>query len=192
MNLLAQTDDLDDLVKRCIKRDSHAWSRLVERFQNLVYSIPRRYGLNEEDANDVFQTTFQALLRNLDRIESAKTLPKWLSVTASRESLRVKRISQRSVGAEDRGMDLDTLVDLEEQSAEENAIQAERAELVRRFTSELNERCRELLTMLYLEDDPSYQEISEKLKMPVGAIGPTRARCLDKLRKKLEDVEFFG
>src|SRR4051812_20536767 len=113
MNLLVRTDDLDDLVQRCIKRDAQAWSRLVERFQNLVYSIPRRYGLNEEDAADVFQTTFQALLRNLDKIEAARTLPKWLSVTASRESLRVKRISSRSVGAEDRGMDLDTLVDYE-------------------------------------------------------------------------------
>lgn len=190
MNLLSRTDDLDDLVRRCLRRDSQAWARLVERFQNLVYSIPRRYGLNEDDAADVFQATFQALLRNLDRIESARTLPKWLAVTASRESLRLKRAASRSVSAEDRGMDLETMVAAEEQSAEDNAVQAERADLVRRMTNELNERCRDLLTMLYLADDPPYEEISEKLAMPIGSIGPTRARCLEKLRKKLEEAGF--
>jgi RNA polymerase sigma factor (sigma-70 family) len=148
--------------------------------------------LSDDDAGDVFQATFQALYRNLDRIEAAKTLPKWVAVTASRESLRVKRIASKSVAAEDRGIDLETLVDLEEQSAESNAIEAERADIVRRMTQELQERCRDLLTMLYLEDDPSYQDISDKLKMPIGAIGPTRARCLEKLRKKMEDADFFG
>jgi RNA polymerase sigma factor (sigma-70 family) len=191
MNLLAQIDDLDDLVRRCLRKDSRAWGQLVDRFQNLVYSIPRRYGLNEDDAADVFQATFQALLRNLDRIESARTIPKWLAVTASRESLRIKRIAGKSVAAEDRGLDLDTIVDNEERSAEENAVDADRAETLRRLTKELNERCRDLLTMLYLEDDPSYQEISDKLAMPIGAIGPTRARCLDKLRKKLQEEGIF-
>jgi RNA polymerase sigma factor (sigma-70 family) len=192
MSLLSRVDDLDHLVRRCLKKDSRAWSELVDRFQNLVYSVPRRYGLNEEDAADVFQNTFQALLRNLDRIESARTIPKWLAVTASRESLRIKRISAKSMGAEDRGLDLDTVVDYEERSAEENAIHAERSDLLRRHTQSLNDRCRDLLTMLYLEDEPSYQEISEKLNMPVGAIGPTRARCLEKLRKSLEGEGFFG
>jgi RNA polymerase sigma factor (sigma-70 family) len=192
MNLLSRVDDLEDLVRRCQKRDSRAWSQLVDRFQNLVYSVPRRYGLNEDDAADVFQTTFQALLRNLDRIESARTLPKWLAVTASRESLRIKRTSAKAVGAEDRGLDLDALIDSEERSAEDNAILAERAELLRRHTQALNDRCRDLLTMLYLEEDPSYQEISEQLQMPIGAIGPTRARCLEKLRKSLQEEGFFG
>jgi RNA polymerase sigma factor (sigma-70 family) len=192
MKLLLQTDDLDELVTRCLKQDSHAWSRIVDRFQNMVYSIARRYNLGEDDAGDVFQATFQALYRNLDRIESAKTLPKWLAVTASRESLRIKRIASKSVYAEDRGIDLETLVDLEEQDAEANAVDAERADTVRRLTRELQEKCRELLTMLYLEDDPSYQDISDRLRMPIGAIGPTRARCLEKLRKKLEEAEFFG
>lgn len=185
------TDNLEGLLKRCVNRDQEAWSRLVDQFQNLVYSIPRRYGLNEDDASDVFQTTFQALLRHLDRIEDARTLPKWLAVTAARESLRVKRIASRAVSAEDRGLDLDALVERDELAADENAVQAERAEIVRRLTNELQERCRDLLTLLYLHDDPSYQEISEKLGIPIGAIGPTRARCLDKLRKKLEQAEFF-
>jgi RNA polymerase sigma factor (sigma-70 family) len=102
----------------------------------------------------------------------------------------VKRVSSRSVSAEDRGIDLDTLVANEERSAEDTAVDAERADLLRRLTGELNDRCRDLLTMLYLADDPSYQDIAEKLGMPMGAIGPTRARCLEKLRKKLEEAGF--
>lgn len=191
MNFKRETDDLETLVKRCLNRDHEAWSLLVDRFQNLVYSIPRRYGLSDDDASDVFQVTFQALLRNLDRIEEPRTLPKWLAVAAARESLRVKRISGRSLSAEERGLDLDALVDSESVAADENAVAAERADAVRRLTSDLKERCRDLLTMLYLEDDPSYQEISEKLGVPIGAIGPTRARCLEKLRKKLEEAGFF-
>src|ERR1041384_1479036 len=122
MKLGTNADDLELIVERCIKGDSASWSRLVDRYQNLVYSIPRRYRLSEDDAADVFQATFQALLKNLDRIESAVTIPKWLAVTASRESLRIKRIASRSVGAEERGIDLDTLVDREERSAEDNAV----------------------------------------------------------------------
>jgi RNA polymerase sigma factor (sigma-70 family) len=186
------TEDLDELVKKCINRDGRAWARLVDRFQSLVYSIPRRYGLNDEDVADVFQTTFQALLRNLDRIEAAATLPKWLAVTAARESLRIKRISSRSISADSIGMDLESVLTSEESSAEEASVLAERADIVRRQTQSLPERCRDLLTMLYLSDDPPYQEIAEKLGMPIGAIGPTRARCLEKLRRKLEESKFFG
>ncbi|MFI5386177.1 MAG: RNA polymerase sigma factor, partial [Fimbriimonadales bacterium] len=87
---------------------------------------------------------------------------------------------------------LDAIIDREEVSADENAAQAERADLVRRYVGALNDRCRELLSMLYLRDDPSYIEVAEKLGMPIGAIGPTRARCLDKLRRDLERGGFFG
>src|SRR4051812_22415324 len=114
MSWRADGGELDGLLRRCIKGDTSAWGALVDQFQNLVYSIARRYGLNRDDASDVFQVTFQALYRNLDRIEDARTLPKWLSVTASRESLRVKRIGGRATLIEDSGVDLDTLVANEE------------------------------------------------------------------------------
>jgi RNA polymerase sigma factor (sigma-70 family) len=179
------------LLKRCVQRDGDAWAKIVDRFQNLVYSVARRYGHNDDDAADVFQATFQALLRNVDRIETAQTLPRWLAVTASRESLRIARISGKTVSAEDRGIDLDTIVEREEASAEENAVLAERADVVRLATERLEGRCRELLKLLYLQDDPPYAEISERLSIPIGAIGPTRARCLGKLRKLVEEAGIF-
>ena len=192
MALFDQGPDLERLLTRCRRGDSESWSRLVERLQSLVYSIPRRYGLGPDDAADVFQTTFQALYRNLDRIESAQALPKWLSVTAARESLKVKRIQSRTTLAEDHGIPLEEIVAREDSTAESDAVAAESAMLAREAIGALDDRCRDLLTALYLGSDAPYAEISTKLGLPVGAIGPTRARCLDKLRKILEKGGFFA
>jgi RNA polymerase sigma factor (sigma-70 family) len=191
MSLFRQDIDLDRLVERCKRQDSEAWGHLVQRFQSLVYSIARRYRLNDEDASDVFITTFQALLRSMDRIESAQTLPKWLSVTASRECLRIKRIQGRTFNPEDQGFTLDDVVADEEASAESNALAAIESDELRSAILAMAEKCRKLLTLLYIEEDVSYQEISEQLAMPVGAIGPTRARCLSKLRRDLQSSGFF-
>jgi RNA polymerase sigma factor (sigma-70 family) len=192
MPLLQRESELDVLVSRCRNQDPRAWSELVDRFQNLVYSVARRYGLNEDDAGDVFTATFQALLQNLDRIQVAQTLPRWLAVTASREAMRMRRINSRYASTEDQGLTLDDILADEEQSAEENAIQAELGEELRKAVHSLQERCRELLKLLYLSDEMPYQEIAEKLGMPIGAIGPTRGRCLEKLRKNLESEGFFA
>lgn len=191
MPLIHRTDDLERLLDKCRRSDATAWGALVDQFQALVYSIPRRYGLNDDDGADVFQATFQALHRSLDRIESAQTLPKWLSVTASRECLRLKRIASRTVSADGPGLSLDEIVADEEASAEANAIEAERAVIVRTRLRELGGRCEELLSLLYLEGEVAYEDISARLSMPMGAIGPTRARCLEKLRKRLEEAQFF-
>jgi RNA polymerase sigma factor (sigma-70 family) len=127
--------------------------------------------------------TFQLLYQNLDRIEHAVTLPRWLAVTASRECLRL--IRNRKVDAST-SLDLESVIASEERSAEKNAILAVQSEEVRNGLDALDARCRRLLGLLYLdEEDPRYDEISEKLGMPIGAIGPTRARCLEKLRKIL-------
>lgn len=184
--------DLPRLLKRCRQGDSVAWGELVEQLQRLVYSIPKRMGLNDDDANDVFQATFLALYRSLDRIDNAQTLPKWVAVTASRESMRLRRISSRTVstgGVDERG--LEELVADEDAGAEVNAVHAVETLEVRQALVKLGGKCQALLTLLYADDEASYQEISEKLSMPVGAIGPTRSRCLDKLRKILVASDFF-
>jgi RNA polymerase sigma factor (sigma-70 family) len=185
--------DYPKLLDRCRRGDQTAWTELVERLQSLVYSIPRRHGLNEEDANDVFQATFLALYRSLDRIDNAQTLPKWVAVTAARESYRVRRLAGRyaTVPAdEDRTLE-DLVADID-QSAEERAVEAVDSDHVRNGLLKLGGRCKVLLELLYSDDEASYQEISEQIGMPVGAIGPTRARCLDKLRKILENNGFFA
>ena len=183
--------ELSRLLERARRSDPAAWNALVERHQALVYSIPRRYGLNDDDAEDVFITTFQALHSSLDRIENAQTLPKWLAVTAARRCLHIKRLSARTVSAEDRSLNLDEIVASEDRDAEEEAITAERALGLREGLVRLGGRCQDLLNALYIEVDVSYQEISDRFRMPLGAIGPTRARCLAKLKKILEDKGFF-
>lgn len=169
-------------LDRAKRGDARAWDRLVDRFQNLVYSVARRNRLDANDASDVFQATFLALYRNLDRIEQAATLGKWLAVTAARESIRLKRQQSRVVHEDGDGPGLDEILADEDASVEVQAVAGIEAEYWRRAVISLGGRCEQLLSALYF-DDKSYEEIVSELGIPIGAIGPTRARCLEKLRK---------
>lgn len=168
----------EGLVRRARLGDERAWSKLVEEFQRLVYSIPKRAGLSDADCDDIFQATFLALYRNLDRIEDAATLPRWLSVTASREMYRVIRTNSAVSSTET----LEDVLAVEEAKAEDLAIESEQAERLHSALGKLGGRCETLLKLLYF-DEAAYQEIADRLKIAIGAIGPTRARCLDKLRR---------
>ena len=179
--------DLDRLLERSQKGDSAAWSMLVQNFQGLVYSIPRRYRLNEEDAADVFMFTFQALYQNVDRLTTGRALPKWLATTATRETLKLMRLR----GNHEADMPLEELIASEDADCEVEAIRSSEARQVRAALIKLGGRCRELLQMLYCDEEPAYAEIAAALKISVGAIGPTRSRCLGKLRKMLSEEDFF-
>lgn len=164
-------------IRKCRLGDDRAWNSLVAEFQRLVYSIPKRSGLSDTDADDVFQATFLALYRNLDRIDDAQTLPRWLATTASRETYRLAR-KNKTTGAEN----LDDVIAAEDATAEAMALESVEAEGLHRALEKLGGKCEQLLRLLYFFEAP-YQEISERLRIAVGAIGPTRARCLDKLRR---------
>jgi RNA polymerase sigma factor (sigma-70 family) len=179
--------ELERLLQRARGGDSDAWGKLVARLQNLVYSVPRRYRLDEDDAGDVFMTSFQALHRNLDRIESGRALPRWLATTAARESLRLVRLKVRTKTE----VTLEDLVVQEEATAEAEAIKSDDAFRVQANLASMAARCRDLLSALYGDDEAPYAEIAERLGVPIGAIGPTRARCLEKLRKMMEAEGFF-
>ncbi|CAN5517189.1 sigma-70 family RNA polymerase sigma factor [soil metagenome] len=181
--------DLDRLLARCRNHDTAAWEQLVDHLQRLVYSIPRRYGLSADDSSDVFQETFFALYKNLDRIENGRSLIKWVAVTASREALRIKKLSQRSVSTE--FLDLDEMIASEDASVEADAVKSELAFSLRMSVDRMGKRCRELLTALYFDEAESYEEVSSKIGIPTGAIGPTRSRCLEKLRKDLERQNYL-
>jgi RNA polymerase sigma factor (sigma-70 family) len=181
--------DLKQLLNRCKSGDSAAWELLVDQFSRLVYSVPKKLGLNKDDSADVFQATFLALYRNLDRLNDAQALPKWLAVSASREALRIKRVNSRSTSSDETS--LEDIVAGEERGAEELSVAAAESDLVQRGLAQLGGRCKELLELLYAQEKAAYGAISEKLNMPIGAIGPTRARCLDKLRKILSEKGFF-
>lgn len=183
--------DLARLVRRCGAGDDTAWDALVERFSGLVYSVAKRAGLNNDDAEDVAQSTFLTLYKNLDRINNPEALAGWLSVTAAREAFRVKRVSQKYVSVDDGARGLDELIAAEDASAEEVAELSVAIDAVTQALAALRQKCKELLTLLYLQDSPSYQDISERLDIPIGSIGPTRARCIDSLRTLLKKAGFF-
>jgi len=185
---LRSKKSLESLVKECREGDPDAWAALVDRFQALVYSIPIKHGLGADDAADVFQTTFQTLHANLNQIRNDATLAKWLAVTAARESLKVLRIKRRTVDSDD--FSLEQVVANEDSNAESSAIESWQAVAVREAVDKMTGRCKELVALLYFEE-LAYDEITARMGIPIGAIGPTRARCLDKLRKLLENQGFF-
>lgn len=159
----------------------------MSRLQGLVYAIPPRYGLGGDDADDVFLATFEALHRNLDRVGGGRVLPSYVATVATRESLRVRRLTSRTAE-----VPLDELLAADDRDAEAEALKADEAYRVRSTLARMASGCRALLEALYADDDPTYETVSARLGVPIGTIGPTRARCLNKLRRMLENDGFFG
>lgn len=181
------------LVDRCLSGDSRAWEALVRRHERLVYSIERSYRLSDEDMGDVFQDVFAALVKSLPRLREARTLVRWLSVTSDRmaRATALRRRREQAL-ADDDPAGLDRLADHGPGVAAE-LEQLEAQALVRLAMGALAERCRNLLSALYFEDPtPAYGELSQRLGVPVGSLGPTRARCMDKLRDGLESLSGSG
>lgn len=177
------------LVRACLDGDEAAWETLVERYGRLVLSVARRSGLGDTDADDVFQIVFATLARRLGSLRDQTRLSSWLITTAHRESWRVARGSHPHDDLDDAAA---TVVDSGPPPAEVVA-RAERDQLVRAAIGRLDDRCRDLLTALFLDaDDPSYQAIGERLGMPVGSIGPTRVRCFKKLEAVLAKLGVDG
>lgn len=184
--------DVARLVRRCLAGDPRAWDAIVERYASLVYSVSRRSGLGAEDAEDCAQAVFLKLYKSLDRIENPEAMAGWLSVTAAREAHRLRRTSLKYVNLGEESRTLDELVASEEAAADEVAEQSQSVFAITTAMQGLRQRCRDLLTALYLESEPSYQEISDRLDIPIGSIGPTRARCIESLRALLAKAGFFG
>lgn len=182
-----------ELIEACLQGNRQAWEALILRYQRLVYTIPLRYGLTEEDAADVAQTVSLLLFQNLDRLRERERLGAWLVITTRRECWRLIRQRKRT------GEHLREYQWLEEQpftsetaQAEGELVQLERQEVLRSAIEQLGDRCRELLLMLfYTEPSPSYEDIARSLQIPEGSIGPNRARCLAKLAAVLRRMGFF-
>ncbi len=173
------------LVGRCLDGDARAWDALVRRHERLVYGIARSYSLAEEDLGDVFQDVFAALVKGLPRLRDARALVRWLASTTDRIALAtaLRRRRERAMSTDPEGMD-----ELPGGGAWVGAdleVHEERA-LVRLALAGLSERCRHLLEALYYEDPtPSYAELSRRLGVPIGSLGPTRARCFERMRHGL-------
>jgi RNA polymerase sigma factor (sigma-70 family) len=185
------------LVLACRQGEADAWEVLVNRYQRLIFTIPLRAGLDEDRAAEVFQHTFAALLKHLDRIEQPERVRAWLVTTARRESLRIASQLKAELTFSDtdeaNGQASYEDVPGDELLPGEELERIEEQHLIRAAIANLDERCRRLLTMLfYLPDPPPYGEIAAALGMPEGSLGPTRARCLQKMRRRLEDSGFYS
>lgn len=170
--------------------EARAWDVLVRRHERLVHSIGRSYQLAHEDMGDVFQEVFTALFNGLPRLREGRTLVRWLASTTERIA-RATALRRRREAARENHDEL-TFSRLEDGGEPIGADleQLERQHQVRLALAGLSERCRRLLAALYYEDPtPSYQELSQRLGVPVGSLGPTRARCMDRLRTQLEQEQ---
>jgi RNA polymerase sigma factor (sigma-70 family) len=183
-------DETGGLVRAAASGDEAAWRAIVERFSGLVWAVTRGYRLPQADAADVFQTTWLRLAEHLGRITSPEHLGAWLATTTRHECLRTARASMRTVPAGDDALTGFGYIDSQspEQAlldAEAARLRSERAREVWRAFHGLSARCQQLLRVLMATPPPSYAEVSAALEMPVGSIGPTRARCLGNLRRLL-------
>ena len=168
-----------ELVSRCLHGEALAWETLIMRYRRLVFSIPNKFSFSPSDCNDVFQTVCVKLIEHLQDLKDEAKVSSWLITTTTRHCIHVRSMKHRDVSDEE-GME-ETPDSAE--TSEDARIRSDREQNVREAVSQMADRCRRLLELLYLDtSDPSYADISEKLKMPVSSIGPTRARCLDKLR----------
>lgn len=190
-------DDLTDeqLMARCRLGEQAAWSALVRRFQRLIYTVPRRAGLSAEQAADVFQVCFARLYEHLDRIADASRVRAWLVTTAKRECLRLIEEARRyavPAGAPSDDADAaDPLAHIADPGPlqDEQLSALQQAHRLRLAVDRLDAPSRQFVELLFFQDEPlPYADIARRLGIPEGSIGPTRARCLAKLRKMLQEV----
>jgi RNA polymerase sigma factor (sigma-70 family) len=161
--------------------DKGAWDELVERYAPLVWTISRRYGLSGADVDDVGQSVWLLLVEHLPGLREPAALPGWIATTTHRECLRLVKAGRRTEPAD--LAELSSEMPSDGVSIDEDLLRHERREAVRIAFEQLSPRCRLLLSMLVQDPPVAYREISEKLHMPVGSIGPNRARCLGRLRE---------
>ena len=179
-----------EIVRACRKGDQTAWDDLVGRYQRLIYAIPRRAGLSEERCADVFQEVFVTLLEKIDAIEKPEKIRSWIVTTA-------KFKTWSSVRAEKGLYSPETEEEIEAQMAalpdaaplaDEQLVRLEQRHLIRTAVNMLEERCRMILSMIYLrESAASYAEVAAKTGVGETSISPLRTRCLKKLEKILAD-----
>jgi RNA polymerase sigma factor (sigma-70 family) len=165
-----------ELIASCLEGEQRAWTELIARYQRLIYSVARNLCPQPEDSADVFQRVCLELYQSLAKIRNDQTLPAWLITVTKRTCYGLLRTRKQTIPID------------EYEAVSDQKIRAVEEEFaVERAVAELPDRCRTLIELLYFDvEEPSYEAISRRLGMPVASIGPTRARCLDKLKKILK------
>lgn len=174
------------MVLAAAKGDDRAWRKLVHQYKRLVYSIPRSYRLSDETCDDVFQTIFATLVRELPAIKDPKSLTKWLMTSTHRECWKA---SKRERSRQASSLDQHQPQDLAAEMPSDRADLWERRQMLDSALSSLGGRCEKLLRLLYLSPvQIPYEQVGETLGIALGSVGPTRARCLAKLADSMNPV----
>ena len=162
--------------------DSRAMDDLVREMTPVLWHIARSYSVSASVAEDVVQATWLALVRKHDTIEDPAAVAGWLTTTVRREAWRAAPRARRSVSDDDLERRMPPAA-----SVEDEVVGREEEQSLWRAVHELDERCRRLLRVVAFAVRPDYENLAVQLDMPVGSIGPTRSRCLTKLKKLLQD-----
>jgi len=182
--------DPEDLIRACIRGEDSAWRRFLERYGDLIFSVPLKMGLSHSDAEEVFQVTVLALFERLGTLNDPRRIVAWICEVTRRQTLYYLRKRKRESFGDDDAFD--TAADASP-GAHETFESLQSSQVVHDALAEISPRCRDLLTALYLADPaPAYKEIAESLEIPIGSIGPTRARCLKALQGHLAAMGYDG
>lgn len=176
------------LVQECLRGTEAAWSALIDKYRNLIFSIPIKYGFSSDDATDIFQAVCLELLSELPKLRKPKALPKWIMQVTAHKCFHHKRQMQRmeSSDADDGPGEPSTPA-----RAEGILRQAEEEQALRQAMSDLPSRCHQLIHMLFFEEPARpYQQLAAELGLSTGSIGFIRQRCLERLRKRLSEAGF--
>jgi len=176
------------LVEKCLDGDESAWCTLIDRYKNLIFSIPIKYRLSREEATDVFQMVCLELLSELPRIREPKALPKWILLVTTHKCYHLKNQDRRN--QEKTEGFAKTLQKALPPEAEAIVQQAESEQQVRQAIASLPHRCQQLIRLLFFEEPARpYDEVASMLGLARGSVGFTRQQCLDRLRRKMQEIE---
>jgi RNA polymerase sigma factor (sigma-70 family) len=177
-----------ELLKRCRKGDQTAWDELVDRYQRLIFAIPRRAGLSDEQAEDIFQDVWVTLFEKLGNIEQPERIRSWIVTTAKFKTwaaVRGRRNNRTPDTIEEMEAEIAAIVD-PAPLADEELVQLEQQHLIRAALAKLDERCQKILSMIYLRlQAASYAEVASEIGVGDTSISPLRSRCLKKLERLL-------
>jgi RNA polymerase sigma factor (sigma-70 family) len=175
------------LVQGCLKGNEEAWSALIDKYKNLIFSIPIKYGFSRDEAAEIFQAVCVSMLQELSQLREPRALAAWLIRITSHKCFRWKEQRNRNIDTELE----ETLPDEFPKMPEELFREIEREQILREALAALSPECKLLIELLFFENPPvPYEELSKTLGLAKGSIGATRMRCLDKLRRGLEKKGF--
>ena len=178
------------LVAACLEGDDLAWSALIDKYKNLIYSIARRYGASPEDAGDIFQLVCVELFNDLPKLRKTTAVRSWLISVTTHQSYHWK-LKQRKQTGREQPLDDDERFGIDPVKRPDVLQEIEREQMMRDATSQLSARCQEMIHLLFYVDPPvPYAEVARRLGLATGSIGFIRGRCLERLQKVLKKMGF--